>query len=163
MIIQLSTRLLSMESATAVKTVRTILTQFGDHGVVDVFKEYPTRDVVASILALSRLQKASQYYAEEHQLIAKEFDDPELLEKLARYAVFAKAAYGYKMELMMRGRLHLGGDFQALLKETGLSEDDVIVTQWKARTHRPVSTIHIGILCAFGANHIILNAFIVAY
>jgi len=136
---QLASRLLSVESATAVKTVRKILTQFGDHGVVDVFKEYPPRDVVSSILALSRLQKASQYYAEEHQMIAKEFNDPELLEKLARYAVFAKAAYGWKMDLAMRGRLHLGGDSQALLKETGINEEDLIVASWKARTHRPVS------------------------
>lgn len=95
---------------------------------------------MSAILALSRLQKASQYYAEEHQLIAKEFHDPELLEKLARYSVFAKAAYGWKMDLAMRGRLHLGGDSKALLKETGIGEEDVIVARWKARTHRPVSS-----------------------
>ena len=135
----MASRLLSVESATAVKTVRKILTQFGDHGVVDVFKEYPPRDVVSAILALSRLQKASQYYAEEHQLIAKEFNDPELLEKLARYSVFAKAAYGWTMDLAMRARLHVGGDSKALLKETGIKEEDVIVASWKARTHRPVS------------------------
>lgn len=137
---------MSVESATAVKTVRKILMQFGDHGMVDVFKEYPPRDVVSAILALSRLQKASQYYAEEHQLVAKEFNDPELLEKLARYAVFAKAAYGWKMDLAMRGRLHLG-DSQALLKETGINEEDVIVARWKARTHRPVSVDCKKLLC----------------
>jgi hypothetical protein len=93
---------------------------------------------VSSILALSRLQRASQYYAEEHQLVAKEFNDPELLEKLARYAVFAKAAYGWKMDLAMRGRLHLGGDSKALLKETGIEEEDIIVARWTAKTHRPV-------------------------
>jgi hypothetical protein len=82
--------------------------------------------VVSAILALARLQKASQYYTEKHLMIAKEFDDAELLEKLARYAVFAAAVYGWKMDLAMRGRLHLGGDPQALLKATGIKEEDVI-------------------------------------
>ena len=139
--LQLATRLLSTESATAVGTVRKIITQFGDHGVVDVFKTYPPRDVVSAILALSRLQKATQYYAEEHQLVAKEFNDTELLEKLARYAVFAKAAYGWKMDLALRGKLHRGGDFGAMLKQTGIKEEDVVKASWQARTHRPVSML----------------------
>mmetsp|Transcript_10014 Transcript_10014/g.15106 ORF Transcript_10014/g.15106 Transcript_10014/m.15106 type:complete len:462 (+) Transcript_10014:193-1578(+) len=45
----------------AVKTVRKIIEDFPDHGVKDVFALYPTKDVVASIIALSRLQSASYY------------------------------------------------------------------------------------------------------
>jgi hypothetical protein len=55
---QLSSRLLSAESAKAVKTVRTIITSFDDHGVENVFKQYPAKDVIFSILALGKLQRA---------------------------------------------------------------------------------------------------------
>lgn len=57
----IASRLLSAESAMAVKTVRKIIEDFPDHGVKDVFALYPTKDVVASIIALSRLQSASYY------------------------------------------------------------------------------------------------------
>jgi hypothetical protein len=113
--------------------------QFGDHGVVDVFKQYPSKDVVLAVLALSRLQKAALCYAEEHHSLAKEVDDPELLENLAHYAKFAHAAYGWKMDLALRGKLHLG-DYQAMLKQTGVREEDVVAAHWQSKTHRPVSS-----------------------
>ena len=40
------------------QTIRKIINNFPEHGVVDVFSEYPTKDVVMAILALSRLQRA---------------------------------------------------------------------------------------------------------
>lgn len=40
------------------QTIRKIISNFPEHGVVDVFSEYPTKDVVMAILALSRLQRA---------------------------------------------------------------------------------------------------------
>jgi len=55
---EIASKLLSNESAIAVKTIRDIIKNFPEHGVVDVFKEYPTKDVVMAILALSRLQRA---------------------------------------------------------------------------------------------------------
>ena len=58
---KIASRLLSAESAMAVKTVRKIIEEFPDHGVKDVFGLYPTKDVVASIIALLRLQSASYY------------------------------------------------------------------------------------------------------
>jgi hypothetical protein len=39
----------------AMKTVRQIIEIFPDHGVIDVFSLYPTKDVIASMLAFSRL------------------------------------------------------------------------------------------------------------
>ncbi len=50
-------KLLSQESAFAMRTIRKIVKDFPEHGVVDVFSEYPTKDVIMSILALSRLQR----------------------------------------------------------------------------------------------------------
>ena len=47
----------------AVKTIRKIIYDFPEYGVIDIFSLYPTKDVVASILALSRLQRAAQYGA----------------------------------------------------------------------------------------------------
>lgn len=138
LVLQLADRLLSTESSRAVKTIRTIISRFPDHGVVDVFKEYPARDVGVAILALSKLQTASLYYTEEHHFLSKQVNDPELLEKLAHYAVFAKAAYGWKYDLAFRGRIHLG-DHQALLKQTGIDEENVIAAHWQSKTHRPVS------------------------
>lgn len=55
---QIASKLLSTESAIAVKTIRKIFKNFPEYGVIDVFSEYPTKDVVTSILSLSRLQRA---------------------------------------------------------------------------------------------------------
>jgi hypothetical protein len=54
---------LSKESALAVKTIQQIIDNFPHHGVIDIFSLYPTREVLASIIALSRLQRAALYGA----------------------------------------------------------------------------------------------------
>jgi hypothetical protein len=154
-----------------------------------VFSEYPTKDVVVSILALSRLQRAvytsgpkSNYnwpalFLEEdtffdngrkrrgrrrrrlkeifqrHENINESItfldndnniDDEDvgavnieqgLLADLAHYAIFANAAYGWKMGLL-GGKLHIG-DLKTLLKRTGIEENNVIETNWKSKTHLP--------------------------
>ena len=64
---QIAARLLSKESAMAVKTIQQIIDNFPEHGVIDVFSLYPTKDVVASILALSRLQRAALYGATQFE------------------------------------------------------------------------------------------------
>lgn len=148
--------------------------------MVDVFSEYPTKDVVLSILALSRLQRAvyaskstinyrfrSIFDEDEHdevsggsfgtELIKRVFHrstgkersidtastsdndilniEYDLLADLAHYAIFANAAYGWKMGLL-GGKLHLG-DLKTLLRRTGIEAKDVIETSWKAKTHLP--------------------------
>ena len=153
---------MSKESQNAVKTIRRILRDFPDHGVVDVFATYPTKDVVASILALSRLQRASAHVQHLNQVTERSsnFDfvselllsgdykaqeegqndlsnEVELLSDLAHYAVFANAAYGWKMGILS-GRVHLG-DLETLLRKTGIDDRHVISTNWKSKTHLPVS------------------------
>ncbi len=195
---QIATKLLSAESAIAVKTIRDIIQNFPEYGVIDVFKEYPTKDVVMSILALSKLQSAvyglslmassssssessrklfgarllrrgllKRRYSRssrhdslllEDDIILKSKmnirneegnDDEEedsnhilnnieydLLADLAHYAIFANAAYGWKMGLL-GGKLHIG-DLKTLLRRTGIEERNVIETNWKSQTHLPV-------------------------
>lgn len=66
--IQVASRVLDPESTQAIKTVRDIITNNGDHdhGVVDVFQKYKPQDVWSSIYALSRLQRAAhQHWQQE--------------------------------------------------------------------------------------------------
>lgn len=128
-------RLLSPESATAVKMIRTIIKQFKDHGVVDVFKEYPAKDVVMAIVALGKLQRASARHDEQVKAIRSHID-PILIEELAHYSLFANAAYGWTMEAAFGRRLHMG-NLQTLLKKTGIEADDVVQAAWESKTHRP--------------------------
>lgn len=169
------------------RTIRDIIQNFPEHGVIDVFSEYPTKDVVVSILALSRLQNVvhvssfessssiSSYLMDSHDsnihndggknsrsnFFRKRFQrhrkihsdmmkrkdddikgvidiDDDLLADLAHYSIFANAAYGWKMGLL-GGKLHLG-DLKTLLRRTGIDKTHVIQTNWKAKTHLPVST-----------------------
>jgi len=60
---EIADRFLSKESALAVKTIQQIIDNFPHHGVIDIFSLYPTREVLASIIALSRLQRAALYGA----------------------------------------------------------------------------------------------------
>ena len=64
---QIASKLLSTESAVAVKTIRNIIKNFPEFGVIDIFSEYPTKDIVMSIIALSRLQRA--VYSTESALL----------------------------------------------------------------------------------------------
>jgi len=130
----LATKFLSAESATAVKTVRTIISQFSDHGVIDVFKMYPPKDVIASILTLAKLHRVISYVEDDSP--GEEWDDLAILEQLARYAVFANAAYGWKMDLAFRGKINRS-DLQTLLTRTGIEPEDVVVAEWESKTHRP--------------------------
>jgi hypothetical protein len=128
---------MSKESATAIKKIRTILTNVEEHGVVDSFKKYPNQDVWASVYALSKLQRAAIFHDRLYQQSFPVAQDRKLLEDLAYYVVYANVAYGWKMDLAFRRRLHLGGDLQALLRRTGTLEEDVIAAEWESRTHRP--------------------------
>jgi hypothetical protein len=131
---QLASKLLSEESARAVKTVRTIIAQFSDHGVIDVFKLYPPKDVIMSILALAKLHRVVSYVEEQNP--GEEWDDLAVLKHLAHYAVFANAAYGWKMDLAFRFKINRS-DLHTLLSRTGIEPEDVVVAQWESKTHRP--------------------------
>lgn len=138
---QLTSRILSSESFKAIKTVRRIFRKFDEYGVVDVFKKYPSRSVIASVMALARLQSVASYYENKIGMLGDDVsDDEELLDRLAHYALFANAAYGWTMDLALRGKLHMG-DLQALLKKTGIGPDDVVAAHWTAKTHRPVRLV----------------------
>ena len=115
--------------------IRSIIKQFKDHGVVDVFKQYPTKDVVMAIVALGRLQRASAYYDEQVKTTSPDID-PSLIQELAYYSLFANAAYGWTMEAAFGGRLHMG-NLQTLLKKTCIEADDVVKAAWESKTHRP--------------------------
>lgn len=115
-----------------------------DHGVIDVFKKYPTKDLIASIYALSRLQAATEYCDRGKALNGKYasvsdfpvLEDGELLDVLSHYAPFASAAYGWKLDLATAGRLHRG-DLHALTRMTKISPEDVVKVEWEARANRP--------------------------
>ena len=64
--------------------------------------------------------------------------EKELLSDLAHYAVFANAAYGWKLGFALSGILHLG-DMKALIKKTGVRKEDIVATRWHSRTYLPVS------------------------
>eukprot|EP00542_Grammatophora_oceanica_P002584 CAMPEP_0194070340 /NCGR_PEP_ID=MMETSP0009_2-20130614/88130_1 /TAXON_ID=210454 /ORGANISM="Grammatophora oceanica, Strain CCMP 410" /LENGTH=615 /DNA_ID=CAMNT_0038723605 /DNA_START=271 /DNA_END=2118 /DNA_ORIENTATION=+ len=157
----LATRLLSPESARAVKSVRSVITQLSSHhGVENVFRKYPPKDLVYAILALGKLQRAAEQYRKIEDLdyyypqkvdstskrkrstrikkssSFKEFKDMELLKEIAYFAVYANAAYGWTLDLALSGRVNLG-DLETLLKRTGLKEEEVIAAEWESKTHRP--------------------------
>mmetsp|Transcript_19001 Transcript_19001/g.29265 ORF Transcript_19001/g.29265 Transcript_19001/m.29265 type:complete len:407 (+) Transcript_19001:654-1874(+) len=138
----MASKFLSAETAKAVQTVRKIITRFPDHGVeTDIFSQFSPKEVTASIWALSRLQQASNLHEVANSACAiKEGDliDPQLVDDLAHYAVFATAAYGWKGALAFRGKIHMGGNLEAVLAKTGVDRDHLISAHWASRTHRPV-------------------------
>jgi hypothetical protein len=142
----------------AVKTIRQIIENFPNHGVIDVFSLYSTKDVVASILALSRLQRAALYRTETlaeddragggNDFLTAAFSLPKssdsdasiyneraLLEDLAHYSAYAHCAYGWKFGLLS-GRLHLG-DTRMLRRKTGVQKEHILRASWKSKTHLP--------------------------
>lgn len=143
----------------AVKTIRQIIENFPNHGVIDVFSLYSTKDVVASILALSRLQSAALYRKETlaeddrarggndfltaalSQISGSSDSDDSidnergLLEDLAHYSAYAHCAYGWKFGLLS-GRLHLG-DTRMLRRKTGVQKEHILSASWKSKTHLP--------------------------
>ncbi len=150
--------------------MRLVLTKFTENGVKDIFSLYPTKDIVLSAVALSRLQRASSLFAEnmEKKLnvtkkkgsisefffsffgftsnnVRGSIDtnkgleyEKELLSDLSHYAVFANAAYGWKLGFALSGILHLG-DMKALIKKTGVRKEDIVTTRWHSSTYLPVS------------------------
>lgn len=129
---------MSKESSRAIKSIRKILTNAQAHGlVVDSLSKFRYQEVWASAYALSRLQRAAKLYDYRTRRPFPKVENRELLENLAHYAVFANVAYGWKMDLAFRRRLHLGGDLQALLRRTGVALEDVVAAEWESRTHRP--------------------------
>lgn len=137
------------KSLKAVSNVKTLITSFPDHGVIDVFKLYPIRDVLSSILILAKLQwivkhhedqDAAKQQAEQKSLGGEshieEHPSPELLQKLAHYSAYANAAYGWRFDLALKGRVQKN-DLATLLKSTGIAEEDVIKAEWKSDAMRP--------------------------
>ena len=138
--------MLSEESATAVKTIRTMLANMEDHGIVDVFSKYSSQDVAASLYAFYRLQRAAIRYETIQEMREPDCHPPDLmhvLEDLSHYAVYANAAYGWKMDLAFQGKLHMG-DEQALLRKTGIEKGDIIKLSLKSKAHLPVSSLYFG-------------------
>ena len=125
------------------KTIQEILDSAHDHGVVDIFKKYPTQELIAAIYALSRLQAASEYHLgqiEKQQVHGPMKDFPKLhdddfLEELCHYAPFASAAYGWKLDLATAGMFHRG-DLHAVVKMTKIDPEDIIKVEWEARANR---------------------------
>jgi Lipase (class 3). len=142
-----------------VKTIRKIIENFPSYGIIDVFSLHPTKDVVASVIALSRLQRITLESVQVREDMASknryllsqgasssgamerdrkkhfEQDDYELLADLAHYATLAHCAYGWKFGLLS-GRLHLG-DKAMLQRKTGVQKSHIICAQWKSKTHLP--------------------------
>ncbi len=136
---QIAARLVKSDTIAAVKTIQSIFESVDDHGVVDVFKKYPTQELISALYALSRLQAASDIYSSKP---IKEFPlchDEVLLEDLCHYAPFACAAYGWELDLVTAGRLHRG-DLHALVRITNIHENDVVQVEWESRANRPVRT-----------------------
>mmetsp|Transcript_15311 Transcript_15311/g.21847 ORF Transcript_15311/g.21847 Transcript_15311/m.21847 type:complete len:947 (-) Transcript_15311:107-2947(-) len=204
---ELISKIFSTETSNALKNIIKILQNMSSHhGIVDVLSLYPVKDVYASIIALSRLQRARFLYhdrllnnqlhptqenngegqtlhtnhsnltskrlifgakqqknilddnnndsinvrnihtvgeyrnknnkhsddGKSHKEYAEELD---LLNNLAHYAVFAHAAYGWRMGLL-QGRLHLG-DLDTLVRKTGVEKKHIVATNWKSKTHLP--------------------------
>ena len=109
------------------KRIRSIIERLeDDHGVIDVFSRYTSRDLVAAVAALSRLQRASDYYAKKYmpqseppdKLVTPELD-PQLISDLAHYSVFANVAYGWKGSMAISGRFRFG-NMQTLIRRTGI-------------------------------------------
>jgi hypothetical protein len=129
------------------KTVQSIHSEVHtEHGVVDVFGKYRAFDVLASIVALNRLQTAATEFEivftsnklNHEDKIKDNCDDMELLNDLAHYAKYALAAYGWSLDLALRLKMHFGGNNQALVHLTGVERNDIVKAEWKTKApHRP--------------------------
>ncbi|KAL7530845.1 hypothetical protein ACHAXR_010145, partial [Thalassiosira sp. AJA248-18] len=144
---QIIQKMVSAETTTAVKTIHNIIEAFPDYGVVDLFGMYSPKDVIWSIVALSRLQHVleSGYEDDTRDFKANDNDDnqrddiivdKQLFEELAHYCAFANAAYGWK-GFAFCGRLHLGGNNRVLVRSTGIERRDIVITKWHSKANRP--------------------------
>jgi hypothetical protein len=146
--VKIEHKFLSNETAQAIKTIRKILESFPEYGVVDLLGLYSPKDVILSIISLSRLQRVVEYChsrdSSRGSATVNSIDDAipikrETLNDLAHYAKVAHAAYGWKGLAAFCGRLHFGGDYRALIKRTGIHRRDILMANWHSRTNRPVS------------------------
>ncbi|KAK1738142.1 lipase class 3 family protein [Skeletonema marinoi] len=133
-------KFLSPETARAINTIQKILAAFPDYGVVDLFGLYSPKEVVLSILALSRLQHviATRNKTEDDEDNKKNETtiDKHIIEELAYYSIFANVAYGWKGAAFC-GRIPFGNNNRALLTRTGIEQDDILMTKWHSKTNRP--------------------------
>ena len=138
-------KFLSNETAEALRTIRKILEKFPEYGVVDLLALYSPKDVILSIVALSRLQNIVFNQQTDKDTTIHDGGDPideQTLNDLAHYAKFAHAAYGWKGLAAFCGRLHFGGDSRALVKRCGIRRRDILMASWHSRANRPVSSVH---------------------
>ncbi|KAL7471940.1 hypothetical protein ACHAXS_012247 [Conticribra weissflogii] len=128
-------KFLSEGTRKALKTIYKIIGSFEEYGVVNLLGLYSPKDVILSVVALSRLQR----------ILAREIEndtnsntaiDKYMLEELAHYSIFANAAYGWRGQFAFFGRLHFG-DINALVKRTGIDKSDVITANWHSKVNRP--------------------------
>lgn len=129
-------KFLSRETANALKTIRNIIEKFPEYGVVDLFGMYSPKDVIWSIVALSRLQHVLETSEPRNKESTVQITDKQLLDELAYYCAFANAAYGWK-GFAFCGRLHLGGDYRVLARSTGIDRRDIITANWSSKANRP--------------------------
>ena len=129
----------SPETARAIKTIKQILAEFPDYGVVDLLGLYSPKEVILSILALSRLQHViaiRQNKQDEEDRYEENSIDNSTIHELAYYSTFANVAYGWKGSAFC-GRMQLGNNNRALMRRTGIKHQDVLMTNWHSRAHRP--------------------------
>jgi hypothetical protein len=123
---------LSPETARRIKTIKRILSSFPDYGVVDLFGLYSPKEVVLSIVALSRLQHVLETHNnmsdnddDKNDLERKKNEtaiDKNILEELAHYCVFANVAYGWIPGVAFCGRFHFGNE-RTLIRTTRYIDD----------------------------------------
>ncbi len=95
------------------------------------------RDVILSIVALSRLQQVLETSEQRTSGGSNtNITDKQLLDELAYYCTFANAAYGWK-GFAFCGRLHLGGDYRVLARSTGIDRRDIVTANWRSKANRP--------------------------
>jgi hypothetical protein len=138
---------LSKETARRIKTIKRILVSFPDYGVVDLFGLYSPKEVVLSIVALSRLQHVletrnnmSDNDDDDKDTLEKKKNetaiDNDILDELAHYCVFANVAYGWIPGVAFCGRFHFGNE-RALIRRTNIHQRDILMTHWHSRRNRP--------------------------
>ena len=131
-------KFVSSETSRALRTVKSIIDNFSEYGVIDVFALYSPRDVIASIIALSRLQTVlSKDDVKRKRFRKKEEVDAKILDELAHYSHFASVAYGWKGGLFCGG-LQFGQNNRVLLsRRTGVKKEDIVQANWHSKTNRP--------------------------
>ena len=93
--------MMSSETAKAIQSIRRILTTLDvNHGVLDVLSLYPTKDVIMSVVCLSRLQHAASKYVSLLEKKPSSFD----------YDAFTNSAYDLFSLVWKQENLNQKGD-----------------------------------------------------